>query len=142
MALPWLIGAAAVAGAAALFKETCKECGDTFYSSDCSKYCDYCCEERREARRERQRVERERREKEEKEKNQKLGLIEIYKNNKLEFFQNEYNIDIEFNRSDISIIRKSPTQENRVKQIKSLEEESKELSEVISILKDKRDAVS
>jgi len=141
MALPWLIGAAAVAGAAALFKETCKECGDTFYSSDCSKYCDYCCEERRERKlAEKKKTELNTLKKEITNKEQNL---ENYIQNQKEFFREKFDIEIDFDEDyNISILEYSNEQEKRKNRIKALEKEAQELSEVISILKDKRDAIN
>jgi len=146
MALPWLIGVAVAAGAAAAFSDTCRECGDRFFSSDYGKYCSRYCRDKARAREERARREREKEEKLNKLKNnitKQEKELQNYIENQKNIFKEQFNVEIDFDDDyNLSILEYSNEQIRRKERIKALEKEAQELSEVISILKDKRDAVS
>ena len=53
MPIPFIIAGVVAAGTAIATSKSCRRCDDTFWSSDCSSYCQSCCDERaRERRRE------------------------------------------------------------------------------------------
>lgn len=53
MPIPFIIAGVVAAGTAIATSKSCRRCDDTFWSSDCSSYCQSCCDARgRERRRE------------------------------------------------------------------------------------------
>lgn len=51
MPIPFIIAGVIAAGTAVATSKTCRRCDDTFWSSDCSSYCQSCCDARARERR-------------------------------------------------------------------------------------------
>jgi len=134
MALPWIIGPAIVVGIAAATKKNCDECGDAYWSSDYGSYCSSYCRNKARERRERKELRRRERERQRAYKTQE---IKDYKDNRREYFRNQYGAYINFNK-DILNIEREPS---FIKKAKSLESQVKELDEVIAILERKKSAI-
>jgi len=126
--LPWLIGAAVVAGAAAIAssKSECRWCSNEVYKNG---LCYDCYMEELEERRREQEEEARRRERERKKESIRNEIREFEKR-AIEDMKNRYGIELYFNSKDVSYKEDGEIKALKDK-IKSLEEENLIIEETI-----------
>jgi len=146
MPLPFIIGGVVAAATAYATSETCNRCGDTFWRSECSYYCDYCCTKRENEKREEREKEAKQKEFNKKENRKILNDIESYKEKSKIELKQKYKVLIGFNSEansantfgnvkKIKVISKNNTLE---KNIEKLENETTEILALIQELEAKK----
>lgn len=127
MPLPFLAWGAivAVTGAvgAVATSEECSRCGDTFWSSDCSYYCDDCCRKRRNE----ARAETAREEEKEEHNERVLEKIESYQERRISSIEDRYNVVLDIEKANIRILFESNSFKDS---ILKLETKASELSQL------------
>jgi len=136
MPLPFLAwGAIAAVTTAVATSEECNRCGDTFWSSDCSYYCDDCCRNRRnEARAESAR--KEAREKEKEEHNEKvMREIENYQDERITYIEDKYNTVCDYNISKVIILFENSNFKNSIIKLENKSSELAQLRKELEVMK-------